>query len=88
MANLEIMCIVYDSNGVPLKVGIKNQARMFVDTVISDLRYANVNSYFVAKNRKRLRVYAKEDPKNHNWFLTTDPDGFDEDGFKSLPECR
>ncbi len=88
MANLEITCIVYDPNGVPLKVGIRGQARMFVDTVICDLRHTSVNSYFVAKDGKRLRVFTKEDPTNHKWFLTTDPEGVEGDSFKSLPECR
>ena len=86
MGIYRITCIQHDSDRVITHVGAGNE----IHTVEKVWNWINdkVNSYYTEEGGNRAEVYHRVHPKTGRKFLTTEPDGLDEDNLDFLSDCQ
>lgn len=82
----QITCVVHDKNLVIQQVGIAGNLYNVQDVV----NWINngTNTFYTLENGVRANVIAKKHPTSGRWFLTTDPDGYNENNLDFLPKCK
>lgn len=86
MSEYQITRIVHDEHEVITDVEIAG--KLFPVKQVVDWINGKVYTFFTLVGGHRANVYAKMHPVSRRWFLTTDPDGIDENNLDNLPLYR
>lgn len=85
MGKFRITCKTHDENEVITRVGIGDKTYA-VQTIVDWINNKE-HSFYTEENGNKAEVYAKQHPTSNRWFLTTKPDGIDENNLDFLPNC-
>jgi hypothetical protein len=86
MGIYRIMCILHDNDKVITHVGTGNE----IHTVEKVWNWINdgIHTYYTEEDGNRANVYHRVHPKTGRRFLTTEPDGVDENNLDFLSYCQ
>jgi len=85
MADKRIECIRHDSNKVITHVGVEGE--IFTVLQVWNWINENIHTYYTEEGGNRAKVYHRVHPKTGRKFLTTEPDGLNENNLDFLPYC-
>jgi len=86
MADIRIVCKTHGDNEVISHVGLEDGSRHTVITIWNRIN-DNEDTFYTFQDNNRARVYARQRSDTGTKYLTTDPDGEDENNLDFLPSC-
>ena len=87
MADIRIICKRHDEDKVITHVGLEDDSIHTVLEIWNRIKN-NEDSFCTYENKNYARVYARQRRDTGRKYLTTDPDGTDENNLDFLPECN
>ena len=84
MADIRIVCKTHGDNEVITHVGLEDASKHTVLEIWNRIDNAE-DTFYTEENNNRAEVYARE--RNGTKYLTTEPDGIDENNLDFLLSC-
>lgn len=85
MGDYRIHCIKHDSNKVITHVGVED--KVYTVREVWEWITNKIHTYYTEEGGVRAKVHPREHPETGHKYLTTDPDGHDENNLDFLRYC-
>ncbi len=88
MGVYEIDCIIHDQQQRIIQVRLRGFPDLYTVESICGFITRHEHNFFTIRGGARADVYARQHPHTRRWFLTTEPDGIQENNLDFLPSCH